>query len=58
MISPQEIVAMVYVARSGVLGEDTSNQALAAIEKAAKNMSSVVNALEDKIRTAIVSDVL
>ncbi len=49
----QEIVAMVFVARAGKEKSQTSDCALDAIEKAAKNMSKVVNALEDKIRGAV-----
>lgn len=49
----QEIVAMVFVARSGAQASQTSDCALNAIETAAKNMSKVINALEDKIRGVI-----
>lgn len=51
----QEIVAMVFVARAGVQVNEPSDHALAAIEKAAKNMSKVVNGLEDKIRGVVAS---
>jgi hypothetical protein len=49
----QEIVAMVFVAKTGSQVSEGSNCALDAIERAALNMSKVVNALEDKIRGAI-----
>ncbi|MBN8548380.1 MAG: hypothetical protein J0M12_03575 [Deltaproteobacteria bacterium] len=51
----QEIVAMVFVARTGADASPASGCALDAIEKAAKNMSKVVNALEDKIRDVVVT---
>ncbi len=49
----QEIVAMVFVAKTGSEISSGSTCALDAIERAALNMSKVVNALEDKIRGAI-----
>lgn len=51
----QEIVAMVFVARTGAESSPASDCALDAIEKAAKNMSKLVNALEDKIRDVVVA---
>jgi len=49
----QEIVAMVFVAQAnGEVANGTDN-ALQAIGKAAKNMSSYVNGLERKIRSAV-----
>ena len=51
----QEIVAMVFVAQAGHTVSPATEQALQAIDKAAKNMASVVNRLEDKIRDAVVS---
>jgi signal transduction histidine kinase len=50
----QEIVAMVFVARTGAETSPASDGALDAIERAAKNMSKLVNALEEKIRDAVV----
>ena len=49
----QEIVAMVFVAKAGHESTESTNQALVAIEKAAKNMSQVVEGLEDKIREVV-----
>ena len=53
----QEIVAMVFVAkttdRTGEKNTAVASPALDAIERAALNMSKVVNALEDKIMGAI-----
>lgn len=51
----QEIVAMIFVAQAGVKSESTTDQALAAINRAAKNMASVVNELEGKIMQAVAS---
>lgn len=51
----QEIVAMVFVAQAGQAVGATTEQALQAIDKAAKNMAQVVNRLEDKIRDAVVT---
>lgn len=50
----QEIVAMVYVAQK-CHGEanPATDQALVAIDKAAKNMAEVVTGLEDKIKNAV-----
>lgn len=48
----QEIVAMVFVAKASGQSE-AAEQALEAIEKAAKNMAQVVGSLEDKIRGAV-----
>lgn len=50
----QEIVAMVFVARAGETATPATSQALEAIDKAAKNMASVVYDLEDRIRSAVV----
>lgn len=49
----QEIVAMVFVAQSGDKSYDTTEQALAAIDQAAKNLAKVVSSLEDKIYSAV-----
>jgi len=48
----QEIVAMVFVAQNASQSALTE-QALTAIDAAAKNMAHVVNALEEKIRGAV-----
>lgn len=48
----QEIVAMVFVAKASGQSEATE-QALEAIDKAAKNMAAVVGTLEEKIRVAV-----
>ena len=50
----QEIVAMVFVAQQAGEVAETTHQALDAIDIAAKNMAEYVNALEDRIRTAVV----
>lgn len=52
----QEIVAMVFVARAGTETSATSDVALDAIERAATNMSKLVNALEDKIRNVVAAN--
>jgi hypothetical protein len=49
----QEIVAMAFVAHASQGLSPTAEQALTAIQKAAANMASVVNNLEDKIRSAV-----
>ena len=49
----QEIVAMAFVAHASQGLSSTAEQALAAIQRAAANMASVVNTLEDKIRSAV-----
>jgi hypothetical protein len=50
----QEIVAMVFVAQAGgTSSAEATGQALAAIDKAARNMATVVNKLEDKIMNAV-----
>jgi hypothetical protein len=49
----QEIVAMAFVARTGKSPMPV-DQALDAIDKAAKNMSGVVNAIEQKIKAKII----
>ena len=49
----QEIVAMVFVAQSDNESNELLDQALGAIEKAAKNMANVVSNIEDKIRGAV-----
>lgn len=51
----QEIVAMVFVAQTGQTIAPATEQALRAIDQAAKNMARVVNSLEDKIRVAVTS---
>jgi len=51
----QEIVAMIFVAQASAKNESTTEQALAAIDRAAKNMASVVNGLEGKILQAVTS---
>lgn len=48
----QEIVAMVFVAKSTGQASESSVCALDAIEKAARNMAKIVNGLEDKIRNS------
>ena len=47
----QEIVAMVFVAQA--TGASSTDQALGAIDRAAKNMARVVSGLENKIREAV-----
>jgi len=49
----QEIVAMVFIAAHSRGDESATGSALEAIEKAAKNMSGIVNSLEGKIMTAV-----
>ncbi len=50
----QEIVAMVFVARSSAQGETgVTSKALDAIDQAAKNMATVVKGLEEKISSAV-----
>ena len=49
----QEIVAMVFVAKNSPSSTPLTAQALEAIEKAAHNMASIVNRLEDRIRTSL-----
>ena len=50
----QEIVAMLFVAKAGgPVANGPTAQALDAIDRAAKNMASVVKTLEDKIRRAV-----
>lgn len=49
----QEIVAMAFVAHASQGLSCTAEQALAAIQRAAANMATVVNTLEDKIRSAV-----
>ncbi len=49
----QEIVAMVFVAQTGLESSPATEQALRAIDNAAKNLARVVNGLEDKIRHAV-----
>jgi len=51
----QEIVAMVFVAAHSRGDDSATSSALDAIEKAAKNMSGIVNSLENKIMTAVAS---
>jgi hypothetical protein len=50
----QEIVSMLYVAKSENLSPEVASQALDAIGKAAGNLSSVVKQLEGKIRGVVV----
>lgn len=52
----QAIVAMVFVAKAGGSSSAAAQEALDAIENAAKNMSTVVRGLEDKIRRAAESE--
>jgi hypothetical protein len=49
----QEIVAMTYVARAAGSASASTLQALEAIDRAARNMSGVVNSLEAKIRAVV-----
>lgn len=49
----QEIVAMVFVAQNNKGTATATDSALLSIEKAAKNMSNIVNQLEDKIRSVV-----
>jgi signal transduction histidine kinase len=49
----QEIVAMAFVATSSDGLSPVAEEALNAIQRAASNMSSVVNSLEDKIRSVV-----
>ena len=49
----QEIVAMAFVATSSSQLSTTAEEALGAIQRAATSMASVINSLEDKIRTAV-----
>lgn len=49
----QEIVAMVYVAKSQNGSAEVTKEALEAINRAAGNLSSVVKGLEQKIRLAV-----
>lgn len=49
----QEIVAMAFVAHSSQGLSPSAEQALSAIQRAATNMATVVNKLEDKIRGAV-----
>jgi len=49
----QEIVAMIFVAQAGVEASSTTTQALEAIDRAAKNIASVVKGLEDKITKVV-----
>ncbi|MFN4896403.1 MAG: hypothetical protein ACK5GN_10825 [Pseudomonadota bacterium] len=49
----QEIVAMAFVATSSAGLSPIAEEALSAIQRAASNMSSVVNSLEDKIRSVV-----
>jgi signal transduction histidine kinase len=49
----QEIVAMAFVAQASQGLSPAADQALAAIERAAGNMASVVEGIEDKIRTLV-----
>jgi len=49
----QEIVAMAFVATSSQGLSPIAEEALSAIQRAATNMASVVNTLEDKIRSVV-----
>jgi hypothetical protein len=49
----QEIVAMAFVATTSDGLSPVAEEALNAIQRAASNMSSVVNSLEDKIRSVV-----
>jgi len=49
----QEIVAMVFVAQAAASVAPATKQALEAIDRAAQNMASYVNGLEDKIRDVV-----
>jgi hypothetical protein len=49
----QEIVAMAFVATASQGLSPIAEEALGAIQRAASNMASVVNSLEDKIRTVV-----
>lgn len=49
----QEIVAMAFVATSSDGLSPIAEEALSAIQRAASNMSTVVNSLEDKIRSVV-----
>lgn len=49
----QEIVAMAFVAHASNGLSPMAEEALSAIQRAAENMSHVVNSLEDKIRGAV-----
>ena len=49
----QEIVAMAFVATSSQGLSPIAEEALGAIQRAATNMASVVNTLEDKIRSVV-----
>lgn len=51
----QEIVAMVYVAKSERASADVTKEALEAINRAATNLSVVVRGIEDKIRLVVQS---
>lgn len=51
----QEIVAMAFVAHSSQGLSLSAEQALSAIQRAASNMAAVVNKIEEKIRSAVVS---
>lgn len=51
----QEIVAMAFVAHSSQGLSPSAEQALSAIQRAATNMATVVNKIEEKIRSAVVS---
>jgi signal transduction histidine kinase len=49
----QEIVAMAFVATSSEGLSPVAEEALSAIQRAATNMATVVNSLEDKIRSVV-----
>ena len=50
----QEIVAMVFVAKMAAQSSPSTDKALSAIARAAQGMATVVNGIEEKIRTAVV----
>ncbi len=49
----QEIVAMVFVAQASKSSPTTNEEALAAIDRAAKNLASVVQSIESKIQNVM-----
>lgn len=53
----QEIVAMAFVATASQGLSPVAEEALSAIQRAANNMASVVNSLEDKIRSVVDSPI-
>ena len=49
----QEIVAMVFVAQASKSSPTTNDEVLAAIDRAAKNLASVVQSIESKIQNVM-----